>query len=233
MEKLIYVLWKPPGESDANFQGAMRGPVADRLFATDVAALSINLVDEHVAHALAVRMTHHDPPVAGTMSLWLPSVDARAACEDILAAANVRHAGYLVTERIALQNPTPPARPGERTPGINMVALLERPARLTHAAWLDHWERHHERVAIETQCTFAYVRNIVRCALTPQAPPWAGIVEEGFPVAAVTDPMLWYRSGGSKDTMRRNLARMVESVRAFLDVDRVESHPMSEYRFVR
>jgi hypothetical protein len=55
-------------------------------------------------------------------------------------------------------------------------------------------------------------------------------VEEGFPSEAVTDPMVWYRGGGSEEVMRRNMKRMLESVRAFLDIDRVESHPMSEYR---
>ena len=47
---------------------------------------------------------------------------------------------------------------------------------------------------------------------------------------AVTDPMVWYRGEGSEERMRRNMKRMLESVRAFLDIDRIESHPMSEYR---
>jgi hypothetical protein len=71
---------------------------------------------------------------------------------------------------------------------------------------------------------------VVVRALTRNAPGWAGIVEEGFPSEAVTDPMVWYRGEGSEEVMRRNMKRMLESVRAFLDIDRVESHPMSEYR---
>jgi len=67
-------------------------------------------------------------------------------------------------------------------------------------------------------------------ALTPDAPPWRGIVEEGFPVEAVTNPMLWYKAGGDPHKMREHLARMIASVRAFLDIERVESHPLSEYR---
>jgi len=30
--------------------------------------------------------------------------------------------------------------------------------------------------------------------------------------------------------MRENLGRMIASVRAFLDIERVESHPLTEYR---
>ena len=61
------------------------------------------------------------------------------------------------------------------------------------------------------------------------APPWRGIVEEGFPRAAVTDPMLWYKAGGSPEKLRENLGRMVESCKQFLDLDRVESHPLTQY----
>ena len=114
--------------------------------------------------------------------------------------------------------------------GINVVACIEKPDRLTREAWIAHWFGHHKRVAIETQCTFAYVRNLVVHPLTQGAPPWAGIVEEGFPTAAVTDPMLWYCGDGSEERMQQNMARMMESVQAFLDIDRVESNPMSEYR---
>jgi hypothetical protein len=109
-------------------------------------------------------------------------------------------------------------------------ALLERPERLSFEAWIAHWHGPHREVALETQCTFTYVRNVVVRALTPDAPPWAGIVEEGFPAAAVTDPMRWYKAEGSPETLKRNVARMVESCRKFLDLERVESHPMSEYR---
>lgn len=66
--------------------------------------------------------------------------------------------------------------------------------------------------------------------MAPQAPPWSGIVEEGFPSEAVTDSMLWYRGGGSKQELQENRQRMIERCRAFLDLERVESHPMSEYR---
>ena len=73
------------------------------------------------------------------------------------------------------------------------------------------------------------MRNVVVRPLTPGAPPWAGLVEEGFPTEAVTNPMLWYEAGGSPEKLRENLGRMLASVRAFLDIERVESPPMSEW----
>jgi hypothetical protein len=165
----------------------------------------------------------------GARGLTLHLSDADVAG---VAGATERLAGYLVVESVPLRNRTHPAPLGRRTPGVVMVALIERPERIAWEDWIAHWHGPHRKVALETQCTFLYVRNVVVRALTPGAPPWAGIVEEGFPTEAVTDPMRWYKAEGSPETLKRNVARMVESCRAFLDLDRVESHPMSEYRLM-
>ncbi|MBW2390186.1 MAG: hypothetical protein JRG89_17425 [Deltaproteobacteria bacterium] len=45
----------------------------------------------------------------------------------------------------------------------------------------------------------------------------------------MTDPMLWYKAGGSKEKYEENFAKMMESVQAFLDLSQIESHPTSEY----
>jgi hypothetical protein len=230
MEKLVYVVWKPAAESPTQFKDRMLGPVADALQGLGVAKLSMNIADEHVEYAASMRLTQFDPPPAATVSFWLDCADDRGPYEDALATAADRIAGYLVVESVPLHNTTHTARIGERVPGTNMVALIERPDHIEYDAWIYHWHGHHKRVALETQCTYLYIRNVVVRALTPDAPAWAGIVEEGFPTEAVTDPMLWYSANGSKETLEKNFGAMMESVSAFLDVARVESHPMSEYR---
>ncbi len=230
MEKLVYVLWKREEDTSEEFRGRMLGPVAEAILAEGARGLSMNLVDEFVAHTKDVRMTKFDPPMAGTVSLWLDSSDDRARCEQALAEVTSRRAGYLVVESVPLVNTTQTAPLGERTPGINVVACIERPEWISHEEWIEHWHGHHKIVALETQSTFLYIRNVVVRALTEGAPPWAGIVEEGFPAEAVTDPMLWYCAEGSQEKMQANIARMMESCQAFLDIDRVESNSMSEYR---
>lgn len=230
MEKLVYVLWKENALTDEEFKRALLEGVAKRCLELGTHQLSVNVVDEFVAHTKAVRRTRFDPPLSGLVTFWLNAADDRGPYEDALADVTSRLAGYLVTESVPIVNTTHVAPLGERTPGINMVACIERPERLSYEAWIAHWHGHHKQVAIETQCTYAYIRNVVVRPLTAGAPPWAGIVEEGFPAEAVTDPMIWYCADGSQERLQRNLARMIESVQAFLDIDRVESHPMSEYR---
>jgi len=231
MEKLAYVLWKDPALSDDAFAGRLRTQIAPGLAEAGAARISVNVVDEHVAHTKDVRLTRFDPPIAGLLTFWLDVSTDRGPHEALIAGACERSAGYLVLEAEPILNTTHTAPPGERTPGINVVACIERPEHMTPEAWREHWYGHHRKVACETQSSYAYVRNEVVRALTPDAPGWSGIVEEGFPTEAVTDPMLWYDAGGSKEKLEENFGRMMESVSAFLDVSRVESNPMSEYRF--
>jgi len=230
MEKLVYVAWKREGLGGEAFAATLRRETAVALGAAGAHRLSINVVDREVEAALRVRLTRFDPPPMAVVTFWLDACDDRPPLEKALATVASRLAGYLVVESVPLVNRTHTAPLGERTPGTNMIALIERPERIPYDAWIAHWHGHHKRVALETQCTYAYVRNVVVRALTDGAPPWAGIVEEGFPTPAVTDPMLWYCANGSPEKMQTNMTRMIESVQAFLDIDRVESHPMSEYR---
>jgi hypothetical protein len=130
MEKLVYVVWKKPDLSARQFRERMLGEVAPRLAALGVHGLSMNLVDEHVEYAAAMRLTRFDPPPAGTVSLWLDLADERGPLEGVLDDATERKAGYLVVESVPLRNTTHPAPLGQRVPGTNMVALIERPERI-------------------------------------------------------------------------------------------------------
>jgi len=231
MEKLVYVVWKDESVADDAHREALLSGIAQEFQRLGVHGLTVNVADPDVHHAASARRTLLVPPPSGVVSFWLDSADDREPYEAALTEASAQHAGYLVVESVPIVNRSHVAAAGERTPGVNMIALLERPERIGWDAWIEHWHGHHRQVAIETQCTFHYVRNVVVRALTEAAPNWSGIVEEGFPAEAVTDPMLWYRAEGSEEVLRRNLGRMVESCQAFLDLERVESHPMSEYRF--
>jgi len=230
VEKLVYVVWKPPATSDESFARTLHERVAPQLSKLGARGLTLHLIDAEAKNVQRARITRLETPVAGLVCFWLDAADQRGPLEAALAEATERLAGYLVVESVPLLNTTRRVPLGQRTPGIVMVALIERPERMPWEAWIAHWHGPHREVALETQCTFLYVRNVVVRALTPHAPPWAGIVEEGFPAQAVTNPMLWYKAEGSPETLQRNVKRMVESCRAFLDLDRVESHPMSEYR---
>lgn len=223
MEKLVYVL----------FGSVSKTPeaLARELEAHGARRIAVNLSDAHVAAKLGSRITRLEPTLGGVVSFWLDAALDRTALEVTLRFASSMIAGYSVLESVALANTTHTAAPSQRTPGINMIACIAPKTDQPLDAWLEHWLEDHRRVALETQATYAYVRNIVVRALTPGAPPWRGIVEEGFEADAVGDPMLWYKAGGSREKLAANLGRMIASCQSFLELERVESHPMSEYRF--
>jgi len=230
VEKLCYVVWKPPAVSGAAFRDALLRDAVPALRARGATRISVLVADEHAEAVQKARITREGEPIGGLVSLWLDCVDTHPQIEAVLREHAPRLAGYLVTESVVLSNTTHSAAPGERTPGVTLLALLEKPERLSFEDWIAIWHGQHSPLALEIQCTYLYVRNVVVRALTPDAPPWRGIVEEGFPAEAVTDPMLWYKAGGDPHKMRENLGRMIASVRAFLDIERVESHPLTEYR---
>lgn len=66
-------------------------------------------------------------------------------------------------------------------------------------------------------------------ALTAGAPPWRGIVEEGFPPEALRDLRAFYDAGADEAKYRRNLELMMASCARFIDFDRIDVLATSEY----
>jgi hypothetical protein len=224
VEKLIYVVWRKDAVSVAQFREEILGTTARSLMERSARGLAVNLADELAVQGL--RMARLDP--TGTVSLWMDTALDRGPIEERLAGVTSRIAGYLVLESVPIVNARCVAPPGERIPGLYSVAFLEKPDSLTYGEWLDRWQGSHTQVAIETQSTFLYVQNVLVRALTDDAPPWAAIVEEAFPAAAATDPMVFYRAD-SPEKLVEHQRRMMESCQRFIDFSRLETYPMSSY----
>lgn len=229
MEKMCYLVWKPEGVSDLDFRDQLVGETAKQILANGAHKLSVLCPDETTQALGKARITQMDAPLCGMVSAWVDLADDRAPIEDALARVTERMAGYLVVESVPTVNTTHTAPEGERTPGTTLLTCLTPKPDLGLEAFFKHWFEVQRRVAVETQCTYLYIRNVVVRTLTEGAPPWVGIVEEGFPTEAVTNPMLWYKADGSKEKFEENFGKMMESVQAFLDLSKIESHPTSEY----
>ena len=230
MEKLVYAVWKRGAEPDAVLAKRLLEEVAPRLRPL-VEKLRISVVDDDVAAGAKLRLGRMDPPKSGLVSFWLEQSQERAGPEALLAAACGRIAGWLVVESRPLVNRTRRAPPGGRTPGFALVSCIEPKDDLPYDEFIRLWYTVQRDTAVETQSTFGYVRNEVVRALTPGAPRWAAIVEENFPSGALTDPAIFYDAASDPEKLRRNQERMFRAVEGFLALDRVDSHPMSEYEF--
>lgn len=235
MEKLIYLLWSPGSDFDA-LRDRFLDESAARLIALGAKRLSLNVNDSDAAVRSPVAQPDGEAPLAAEVSVWLDCLDRRGPHEAVLAELGCEMAGYLVTESLYTEyggNEHSPPRSwpdGERSPGVLTVTLLEKPDRLAYEDWLAHWHGVQSPVSEEIQPRARYVRNAVARPITASAPPILGIVEEAWPSAAhVEDPMLFYRADGDPERMKAHIARMLESVTAFLDLDRIRTFTMSEY----
>lgn len=245
MEKLIYLIWKPPAQSSDAYRDNFIAQLAPQLIRAGASKLRLGIVDSDVEAAQKKRLLSAALATApdAMVSFWLNSASSRLSAETILSVASQAISGYLVTESEPLANTLHTVEARQRTPGMNQVVLLRRPARLTYKEWLDTWLNQHTPIAIATQSTFGYRQNVIVRSLTEptnkdEIAAWAidAIVEENFPPTAMTSAHAFYKAidaqGVDDDALlRKNQKEMFASVQRFIDLDQLDCLPMSEYNF--
>jgi hypothetical protein len=229
MEKLVYALWKYP-ENDPGFNRMLLGPLRLRLAELGAERLQVNVADDTVAPGATLRQENLRPGPAALVSFWLNASHIRRVFEKALEEVAPRIAGYAVTESTVL--PITDAQPdGTRTRGFSQIALIQKPPRMTLEAYLDVWLGSHTAVGVETQSNFYYCQNIVNRVLTAGAPAFASIVEECFPLEAMTDPQVFYDAVGDAAKFQASLDRMMSSCARFIDFDKIDVMITSQFRF--
>jgi hypothetical protein len=191
--------------------------------------LQINVSDQRVASGAGLRQEKLRPGPSALVSFWLNSSHIRKPFEQALEDAAPRIAGYAVTESTVLPILETVAD-GEPTRGFAQMALIQRPNRLTQEAFLDVWLGSHTTVGVTTQSNFFYCQNIVNRILTAGAPIFAAIVEECFPLAALTDPHVFY-DASSQEGFEARLKEMMDSCARFIDFDKIDVMITSAYRW--
>jgi hypothetical protein len=229
MEKMLYVVWKHEGDSEKVFRQKLLEKVSPQLIDLGARRLRIGVVDEDVAPAASLRMETTKPPIAGLVSIWVDTSTRRLPFEEVLQGSVARLVGYLVTESEPIVNTKHVAADGQRTPGMYQVVLLRKPPRLSYDQWFEIWLGSHTQVAIDTQSTFGYRQNVIVRLLTHAAPPYDAVIEEYFPEAAMSDPAVFYNAVGDEAKRKRHEKAMLDSVMRFIDFDKIDRIPMSEY----
>ncbi len=227
MEKLVYLLQEARDTAGAVLRKRMLA-VADEIAANGGTKIVVNVNDDDVSQGARVTIGSLDPPIRAMVSFWMTNSDDRAAAEQLIQNAAEQIAGYLVVESVPTVNTAHVTAPAERTPGVNMVTCINRKPDVPQDEFFRIWYTDHKLVAQQTQSTFGYIRNTVVRPLTENAPPRDGVVEEFFPIEALSDQKIWY-AAKSDEELQANLGRMIGSVQRFLDLGPLESHPMSRY----
>ena len=240
MEKLVYLLWNGSGRLDAAAAGRAARPGARRAAGrSEPVGLSMDLADAEAAAVHLPLPPPPDDPAPGRPGVGVARLPRRPwpRSRRSLAPQADRLAGYLVTESIPTDygdNQWASTRDwpdGERSPGVvdaHADGEARSPRATTH--WYAHWYGTQTPMSTAIQPRIRYVRNAVARPLTDGAPPYRGIVEEAWPSAEhVNDPMLFYCADGDDGVLAANMTTMIDSVTAFLDMDRIRLAAMSEY----
>ena len=109
------------------------------------------------------------------------------------------------------------------------VVFMSPPSTMETQQWLAVWKDSHTQVAIDTQSTFGYRQNLVVRLLSEDAVPCHAIVEENFPPEAMTSDHAFYATGGDEAVLQKNMTAMMESCSRFIDFQKIDVIPMSEY----
>ena len=220
----MYALWPRGDADDGDVAGRLLADIGPALAATGAHGVQLNVIDDEVAAGASLaprgmRRTTMDPPISAVVSVWIDSAvnHLRAPFDAVFSDGGLRSVGYLVVESEPLPSAKQATGPGRRTDGFTQMAFLLRPERLTRAAWLERWRDHHTDVAIRTQSTFAYRQNLVVDALHDDAPAVDAIVEESFPIEALTDWYAFYDAVGDDARFSANVEAMIASTATFLD----------------
>ena len=221
MEKVCVAWWRAAGDEPLSYD-----VVTALACSPAVRAATVHLEapeHEQLRHGAAAD----GMLLSGLASLWL---DSYQDLPTFLPAGTVAHS-WLVCESV----PTPYGnamgwREGDRSPGLSLVTLLDKPAGLDEAEFYRCWHVLHRATTAECHPFTSYVRNEVVRPLTEGAPAYRGIVTESAPqVADFSDPDRFYVSGGDPERLRANQQRVVGEIVQFIDLHSMQVAPMAEY----
>ena len=225
----MYPVWKLGAQSGDEFRDILLSVVVPALRTIPaVEQLRIAVVDSDVAPASGRRLESISPLADGVVTVFSTGELDQADVCAVLRTNTDRFGGFVVDETIAIENVAHPTPTGERVFGFCQMVFLQRPPRLSESQWRDNWQRLHTPIAIEIQANFAYRQNRVTADTVDSNPVIHALVEESFPPEAMTSDHAFY-GVESDDELQRSQTAMMESCARFLDFDKIDVIPMSEY----
>jgi hypothetical protein len=229
MEKVLYVLWREPGVDREAFSKMLLTEISGQLLDLGVHGLQVNVNDDVVAGADGIYHVHTHPQMEALLHVWVDcSIPRfRKPVDDVVAKAGGRWEAYLTTEAYPLLDANP-VEPGARSNGWTHIGFGRRHNDMSYSEWVREWQRHTE-VALTHQTIWCYQQNEIIRPLTPNAPAYSAMVEESFPMEALTDPKVFFGAPGDEEKYQKNFKAMIESATAFSDMGAVDIFPTSKY----
>ncbi|MEM9704787.1 MAG: EthD domain-containing protein [Pseudomonadota bacterium] len=230
MEKIVYALWRSPEEIRERFNSRWLNETAPAL-SDHAHAVRLNIQDSEVLDGNSPRAENTKPAIEAVVQLWVDTahIEVRRQIDEVVYGSTLMAQSWLVSESTPIVNQTNVVTAGERTPGFSQIVFLGLPPRITWAAWQEAWQTHHTEPAIETQSNFEYHQNLIVRPLTYGAAPYVAMVEECFPIEALNNPAIYFDAPDDPAKLEANTKRMMDSVARFIDHDRMDCFPTSQF----
>jgi hypothetical protein len=236
VEKLMYLVWLPQSLQPDETEQVLLHELAPQLLALSPKGLTIDADDIGAQVPPPLPLPDDEMAVRAVVSIWLDAYDRRGPYEELLNAHCSKLAGYLVTESMYTDYggnrwSGPRDWPdGQRSPGILTVTLMQQKRGTSYEEWMHFWHTRQSPMSEEIQPRARYVRNSVARSITPDAPPYLGIVEEAWPtIEDLVDPMRFYCGDGDPERMEANIQTMLTHIATLLDLDATRVHTLSEW----
>jgi hypothetical protein len=230
MEKLAYQLGKKDDDSLEIFKEALLKNLS-RDIGEFVSELQINIADSDVVPANNLVQSNYPPAPNAVIFMKVKSYFLADTLESHLEKITNKIHGFVVSESIILDN-TEKSPLGLRSEGFSQVVFLEKPKTMSTFDWFDHWTKFHTKIAIQTQSNFIYVQNTVVRPLQKESPSFIAIIEECFPLEAMTDPEVFYNAKNNPEQFAKHAQIMMDSCEKFIDFKKIEVIPTSRYRII-
>jgi EthD domain len=226
VEKLVYALW----DTDAEKLCQQLPGSIDR---NGGSVLRINVQDDRIADGSGLIQSRSEPLPNAVVQLWLPSSNIifRKEVDSVINEHCSKFHAWLVAESTIIPNEKHPAETGQRTNGFAQMAFLTLPSKMDWKDWRAVWRDYHTQVAIDTQSNFEYIQNLVIEPLTEDASPYVAIVEECFPIEALTDPFVFFDAVGDQQKFEKNLGIMMDSCGRFIAPGTIDVFPTSQFNY--
>ncbi len=193
-------------------------------------ALTLYVADEHVDFSSPSPFPLFSPRPAGVIEAWGEPLPLDALEAAGFTAQQWESDATQPTEYGGNRHAEPRDWPdGERSPGVVLISLLERPRNQSVDAWIAGWHGGITVVSEEFQPRSRYIRNHLVRALTPEAPPWEGLVVEAWPSRKhLVNPWLFYGASSPWELIR-NQGRILLAVSRSFRIWRIHTVVVSEY----
>ncbi len=164
------------------------------------------------------QQVNQPPAIWGLLNLWTETTTSI----ELSRLLDISHSS-VVTEHVVM--PYKDQKGITAIEGSLQVATFKFNQQHSHHEHLNYWRNEHAAIACDLQTTLAYTQNYVA------ADNIDAVVEELFPVAALTNPLLYF-AAEDKQQLKANMATLIASSNKFIDMSSLNVSHLQAYQLI-